>query len=194
MCYMLCAISAALAIAPPAAFVACRRPALSRHRCARMAETADELLSPALWTVQGFSSVQGLVAVCQRLNQRRAEAEHLGISLLADGSIACRVVAAAGADPRSLRVGFEDFAAAQGVRARGGGEAPQLGESLLALLRKAAAQRRLLVDERLSAKHVLLALLEDARFARECGARVARARGPNPNPNSRSESEGAGRG
>ena len=140
-----------------------------------MAEAPEQLLARDKWTEAGYESVQGLIGVCLRQNQRRAEAEHLGISLLADHAMASRVVASAGADPKALRESVERFAAAQPVRpmefgGKDDNDEPQLGESLLTLLGKAADQKRHLGDRLLSGKHVLLALLEDER----CGERLMR--------------------
>lgn len=235
----------------------------------------EELLARESWTEEGFETIQGLLGVCQQLNRKRADAEHLGISLLADKSPAWDLVSAAGANPKEVRNGFEDIALegrraelVQSLRARfatachgsGVGSPPmhtfdasmalcqavpaaarggsatlemreaelvaslsaqfalacqeqrikspamgtfgttepgteqrQLGESLLALLRRAEAQKCLLDDELLDAEHLLLALLEDPR----CGEKVmhevsldatalrsaiATTRGPKPPP------------
>ena len=96
-------------------FTALHRPvdAQPARLTARMAETAEELLTPDKWTEAGYESIQALPAVCKRLNQKRAEAEHLGITLLADRSMGSRVISAAGADPKKLRDGFEAYAASQ---------------------------------------------------------------------------------
>ena len=233
----------------------------------------EELLARESWTEEGFETIQGLLGVCQQLNRKRADAEHLGISLLADNSPAWDMVSAAGANPKEVRAGFEDMALegrraelVQSLRARfakachgsGVGSPPmhtfdasmalchavpaaarggsatletreaelvaslsaqftlaceeqrikspamgdfgsaehgteqrQLGESLLALLRRAEAKKCLLEDELLDAEHLLMALLEDPR----CGERVmsearleapalraaiAKTRGPKP--------------
>ena len=210
----------------------------------------ETLLARESWTEEGFETIQGLLGVCQQLNRKRADAEHLGISLLADDSPAWDMVTAAGANPKDVRNGFEDIALegrraelVQSLRARfatachgsgvgsppmhtfdasmalcqavpaaarggsatlemreaelvaslsaqfvhackeqrikspamgtfgtdeQGNEQRQLGESLLALLRRAEAQKCLLDDELLDAEHLLMALLEDPR----CGEKV----------------------
>ena len=229
-------------------FVAPRHPPVDMRMNQPVAP--EELLARESWTEEGFETIQGLLGVCQQLNRKRADAEHIGISLLVDDSTACHMVSAAGADPKELRDGFEDVALevrraelVQGLRARfatachgsGVGSPPmhsfdasmalcravpamgngglatlgmreanlverlsaqftiackeqrikppamntfgtaeqgadqrQLGESLLALLRRAEAQKCLLNDELLDDEHLLLALLEDPR----CGERV----------------------
>lgn len=143
-------------------------------RISMLAES-DELLVPGKWTEAGYESVQSIHPVCQRLNHKCAEAEHFAIALLAEKSISCRVVTDAGADPKALRASFEAFAAAQPMVFSGRimSEPPELGNSLGMLLRNAAAQQRQLSDELLSGKHVLLALLEDARV----GKRLMREHG-----------------
>ena len=70
----------------------------------------EELLARESWTEEGFEAIQGLLGVCQQLNRKRADAEHLGISLLADNSPAWDMVSAAGANPKEVRAGFEDMA------------------------------------------------------------------------------------
>ena len=63
----------------------------------------EELLARESWTEEGFETIQGLLGVCQQLNRKRADAEHLGISLLADNSPAWDMVSAAGANPKEVR-------------------------------------------------------------------------------------------
>jgi len=130
--------------------------------------------------------------VCQRLGHKRAETEHIGISLLSDRSIACSMVSATGTDPKALRNGFEVFAASQPKKfpMEFGNEPPQLGDSLLALLRKASDHRRHLNDELLSEKHVMLALIDDVRVGQRLmhrfkidAASLHLATGYAPNPN-----------
>ena len=107
--------TAAALLTAPRCFTALHRPVdvQPARLTARMAETAEELLTPDKWTEAGYESIQALPAVCKRLNQKRAEAEHLGITLLADRSMGSRVISAAGADPKKLRDGFEAYAASQ---------------------------------------------------------------------------------
>lgn len=87
----------ALRLAPPPL----HRPVEARLAVARaagiacMVEEPEALLVGDKWTEAGFESVQGIMGVCKRLNQKRAEAEHLAISLLRDErTMASRVVQA----------------------------------------------------------------------------------------------------
>ena len=104
------------------------------------------------WTEAGFEGIQGIMGVCKRLGQKRAESEHLAISLLRDErTMASRVVAKAGVEPKALLAGFEAYAAAN-PQQRGAqdDEPPSLGDSLAFLLRRSDAQRKTLTDEYLA--------------------------------------------
>ena len=165
----------ALRLAPPPAHRPVQaRPAVVRAAATvRMAEEAAEALLVAdKWTEAGFEGIQGIMGVCKRLGQKRAESEHLAISLLRDErTMASRVVAKAGVEPKALLAGFEAYAAAN-PQQRGAqdDEPPSLGDSLAFLLRRSDAQRKTLTDEYLAPEHVLLALLEDNR----CGKKLLR--------------------
>ena len=145
----------ALRLAPPPAHrPAEARPAVVRAAATvRMAEEAAEALLVAdKWTEAGFEGIQGIMGVCKRLGQKRAESEHLAISLLRDErTMASRVVAKAGVEPKALLAGFEAYAAAN-PQQRGAqdDEPPSLGDSLAFLLRRSDAQRKTLTDEYLA--------------------------------------------
>ena len=140
------------------------------------AESAEELLNPEAWVESGVSALKKLPAMCQRLNQPVAEAEHVALVLLEEGGergMASKILAAAGANPASVRQAFEGFASNQPKVFSS--QQPlegqlKVGASMLTLLQSSSAQRALLTDEYLSAEHVLLALLNDAR----CGRQVLR--------------------
>ena len=79
-----------------------------------MVEDPEALLVGDKWTEAGFESIQGIMGVCKRLGQKRAESEHLAISLLRDErTMASRVVQKAGGDSKALLAGFEAYAATQ---------------------------------------------------------------------------------
>ena len=123
-------------------------------------------------------------AICNRLSQQAAEAEHCAIAFLeqnGERGMASRILAAAGASPQAVKDGFEEFARSQPRVTGSNMESDKtnliVGQSLLPLLTAASAQRSLLTDDFLSAEHVLLALLNDGR----CGRRVLTAAQPDLN-------------
>ncbi len=139
-----------------------------------MQASQQELFSEQAWVESGFAALQKLPATTSRLNQQAAEAEHLAITLLeqnGDKGMASKVLAAAGASPSEARAAFEEFAQRQPKVFNSNSKVPEgslnVGSSLVTLLQAANAQKALLTDDFLSAEHVLLALLNDARCGKE---------------------------
>lgn len=135
----------------------------------------DELLKPDGWVESGVAALNRLPAICKRLSQQNAEAEHLAIAFLEQGGergLASRILSTVGASPQAVKTAFEAYAKTQPTVSGGGASGPDgkvnAGSSLMDLLTAAAAQKSLLSDDFLSAEHVLLALLNNKR----CGRRI----------------------
>ena len=160
------------------------RPAVAFRTAAVKMQNPQELLDPEKWVESGVKALQRLPATCNRFNQQAAETEHVAIAFLEEGGdrgLASRILAAAGASPESVRLGFEEYARRQPqVSSRSSSvDSNSLiaGRSLVSLLQSASAQRSLLTDDFLSAEHVLLAMLNDER----CGKSVLKQAQPDLN-------------
>ena len=154
----------------------------SRGACVLMQEEGAELLyNPNAWTEASFAAAQSLPSVCRSVNQNVAEAEHMALAMLGDDkSTFSRVLTAAGASPLEIKASFQAYARSQPQVFSQDSTATSninVGSSLLSLLQRASAQRKLLTDDFLSSEHLLLALLSGVRLvpgAARCAARRAR--------------------
>jgi hypothetical protein len=143
----------------------------ARPAVAQFGDPNAGLFDPEKWTESGLKALQNVPKVCERVNQRVAEAEHLAMSILEDDKgMGTKVLDAAGASARAVRRGFEEYARKQPQVFSSGPSSNEgnlvVGSSLSSLVERAASQASQLTDKYLSAEHVLLALLEDSRCGR----------------------------